>query len=117
MYKALYVSPMIPSYNIDETSRFFTELLGFTLAMKSETYCIIHQQKLTIHILPAGKEIGQIEFYLEVDNLESVWIAIREKVQQLKVKAPFDREYGMREIHIEVPHTKTLMYIGQEIKR
>jgi hypothetical protein len=48
-----------------------------------------------------------------VDNVDNVWASIKDKVKGLKVKEPFDREYGMREIHIEIPHTKTLLFIGQ----
>lgn len=33
----------------------------------------------------------------------------------MKVREPFDREYGMREMHIIIPETKKLMFIGQEI--
>jgi hypothetical protein len=117
MYKALYLSPMVPSYNIHETCHFFTDLLGFSPIMESETYDIVQKNNLTIHILPAGNEIGQMEFYLEVDDIEVIWNSIQNKVKGLKVREPFDREYGMREIHIEVPQTKTLLFIGQGIKK
>ena len=40
---------------------------------------------------------------------------MKDKLGEMKVREPFDREYGMREIHIIVPETKTLMFIGQEI--
>ncbi len=33
----------------------------------------------------------------------------------MKVRAPFDREYGMREMHVIIPETKTLLFIGQAI--
>lgn len=58
---------------------------------------------------------GQMEFYLEVDNVDEVWDSIKDRVEGLKVRPPFDREYQMREIHIEVPFTKTLLFIGQSI--
>lgn len=115
MYKALFLSPMIPSFDIKETARFFTDLLGFLPLMESDSYAIYEKDNLTIHILPAGQEIGQMEFYLEVEDVEEVWQTIKDKIQGLKVKPPFDREYGMREIHIAVPHTHTLLFIGQEI--
>lgn len=47
-----------------------------------------------------------MEFYLKVNNVDNVWVSI--KVKGLKVKESFDREYGMREIHIEIPQTKKL---------
>ncbi len=115
MYKALYLSPMIPSYDIQATGTFFKDILGFTPLMNTDNYTILSKDNLTIHILRAGNNIGQMEFYLEVDNIEEVWKNIETKVTQLKVIKPFDREYGMREIHIAVPCTQTLLFIGQEI--
>ena len=40
MYKALYLSPMIPSYNIPETVRFFGGLFGFEVARDEAEYAI-----------------------------------------------------------------------------
>lgn len=106
---------MIPSYNLKETKDFFMSVLEFAPLMDTETYIILHKNDLTIHILKAGAEIGQMEFYLEVDNVDHLWSSIKDKITGLKVKEPFDREYGMREIHLEIPHTKTLLFIGQEL--
>jgi catechol 2,3-dioxygenase-like lactoylglutathione lyase family enzyme len=112
-YQALYLSPMIPSYNLKETANFFKSVLGFTPVLDTETYAVYQKNNLTIHILRAGEDIGQMEFYLEVDDVDSLWTSIKDKVEGLRVREPFDRDYGMREIHIEIPHTKTLLFIGQ----
>ena len=117
MYKALFLSPMIPSFNLKETVRFFTEVLGFLPVMDTTEYAICIKDQLTVHVLRAGEEIGQMEFYLEVDDLDGLWITMKEKVVGLKVREPFDREYGMREVHIEIPQTNTLLFIGQSISR
>ncbi|MBV6439398.1 MAG: hypothetical protein DYG98_17355 [Haliscomenobacteraceae bacterium CHB4] len=117
MYRALFLSPMIPSFNMTETARFFRDVLGFAAVMDTPAYAIYKKDNLTIHILPAGKDIGQMEFYLEVDDLDGLWASIQNKVQGLKVRAPFDRDYGMREVHIEVPQTNTLLFVGQEIEK
>lgn len=114
MYKALYLSPMIPSFNLRETSDFFHDILGFSIMMDTPQYVILHKDNLTIHILNAGEDIGQMEFYLEVDDIESLWKFMEDKVKGLKVRAPFNRDYGMREIHIEIPKTNTLLFIGQQ---
>lgn len=116
MYKALFLSPMIPSFNMAETARFFKEILGFSAFMDTPGYAIYQKDNLTVHILPAGKDIGQMEFYLEVDDVDGLWTSIKDKMEGLSAKAPFDREYGMREIHIGIPQTNTLLFIGQEIK-
>jgi hypothetical protein len=116
MYKALFLSPMIPSFNIEETGKFFKNVLNFSPVMDTVTYAIYQKDNLTIHVLRAGQDIGQMEFYLEVDDLDSFWTSVRDKVEGLKVKEPFDQEYGMREVHIGIPHTNTLLFIGQVIR-
>lgn len=70
-----------------------------------------------IHILNAGENIGEMEFYLEVDEIDNLYDTIKDKLTGLKVKPPFDRDYGMREFHIIIPHTKTLMFVGQELHK
>ena len=116
MYKAKHLSPMIPSFNIRKTVAFFTDLLDFKIGRDDQTYVILYKDDSTIHILRAGSDIGEMEFYLEVDNVEQVWNNISDKLEGLMVKGPLDREYGMREIHVVIPETKTLMFIGQQFK-
>ena len=115
MYKAMYLSPMVPSYNLAETSSFFRDLLGFSTVMDTPGYVIQVKDNLTIHLLTAGENIGQMEFYMEVDNVDKIWLEIKERIGGIKVREPFDRDYGMREIHIAVPQTNALMFIGHEI--
>lgn len=116
MYKAKKLSPMIPSFRLEKTVAFFTDVMGFTIARDDTTYFILYKDDVTVHLLRAGTDIGEMEFYLEVDDVDGVWRSIKDKLAGLKVKAPFNQEYGMREIHILVPETKTLMFIGQVIK-
>ena len=96
---------------------FFTDILQFKIGRDDRIYVIVYKDNLTVHILEAGKDIGQMEFYLEVDDVEAVWFSIKDKLEDIKVREPFDREYGMREIHIGIPQTNTLLFIGQEIKK
>ena len=115
MYKAKYLSPMIPSYNLEKTVSFFIDLLDFKVERDDKTYFILYKDNLAVHILRAGSDIGEMEFYLVVDDIDQVWNNMKDKLDGMKVKEPFDREYGMREIHVIIPETKTLMFIGQEI--
>ena len=114
MYTAHHISPMIPSYNIKETVAFFTDILSFTIFMDGN-YAILLKDNLSIHILNAGDDIGEMEFYLSVDDVDVIWDEIKDKLNGIKVREPFDREYGMREMHIIVPQTKTLLFVGSEI--
>ena len=83
--------------------------------MCGKEYAIVRKDSLTVHILRAGSDIGKMEFYLEVDDIDQIWENIRDKLDGLTFKEPFDREYGMREIHIIIPNTKTLLFVGQTI--
>ena len=65
MYKALYLSPMIPSFNLDETASFFSGVLGFSAEMHTDTYAIYQKDRLTVHILRAGPDIGRWNFILK----------------------------------------------------
>ena len=73
MYTIKYLSPMIPSYNLDKTVSFFINLLDFKIASDDKTYFILHKDNLTLHIQKAGADIGEMSFYLEVDDIEKVW--------------------------------------------
>ena len=115
IYKALYLSPMVPSYNIEATKHFFIDLFGFSIVMDGD-YTIVKKDSFLIHILRAGENIGEMEFYLEVDDIDNLWLSIQNRITDYKSKAPFDREYGMREFHIIVPYTKTLMFVGMVMK-
>lgn len=116
MYKALHISPMIPSYNLRETAAFFTNVLNFIPEMLGDTYAVLHKDHQYVHILRAG-DIGEMEFYLTVEDIDVLWEEIKDKLAGMKVREPFDREYGIREIHIIIPHTKTLLFLGQVIRK
>jgi hypothetical protein len=116
MYTAIHLSPMIPSYDIEKTAQFFKDLFHFSVVRADKNYIILSKDNLTIQILNAGKDIGEMEFYLEVERIDDLWEEIKNKLSGIKIKAPFDREYGMREFHLIVPHTKTLLFVGQVIK-
>ncbi len=115
MYRAKFLSPMIPSYDIKKTASFFMSILNFKVRRHEENYAILEKDNLTIHILQAGTNIGEMEFYFEVNDIEIVWNNMKDKIDGLKFKAPFNQDYGMREVHIIIPETKTLMFIGQAI--
>ena len=117
MYTAIHVSPMIPSHDIRKTASFFKELFYFSVLREEKNYIILSKDRLNIHILNAGSDIGEMEFYFEVEGLDDLWHEIKDKLPGAKFKAPFDREYGMREFHIIVPHTKTLLFVGEPINK
>jgi hypothetical protein len=112
MYKALFLSPMVPSTDVFATTEFLRQALGFHIRM-IDSYAICEKDGLTIHLQPAGTGVGEMAIYLEVDDIEQVWSQLQPHVEGIRHKEPFDREYGMREIHVDLPFTQALLFIGQ----
>ena len=106
---------MIPSFDVQKTVSFFTDLLDFKTGRYDKSYVILYKNNLTVHILKASSDIGEMEIYFEVDDFGHLWNRIKDKLDGIKFKEPLDREYGMREMHIIIPETKTLMFIGQAL--
>ena len=52
---------------------------------------------------------------MEVDDVDRAWKTIKNKLGNIKHEPPFEREYGMKEIHIGVPQTNTLLFIGHKL--
>lgn len=92
MYKEKFITPMIPSHNMKKTAAFFKDILSFESVMETDSYSICMKDNLTIRLaFPAGEGIGEMEFYLEVDDVDGLWTAIKEKVNDIKHREPFDR--------------------------
>ena len=116
--KAIRLSPMVPSANIQETKSFLTKALGFEEAMVSPDYVILTKDNYDLHICPAGDNIGQMSIYLEVDNLESTWEVFKSELTDgIRVREPFERDYGMKEFHADIPKTNTLLFVGQRVEQ
>ena len=105
-------SPMIPSENLDLSMAFFTDLLGFEVRMDGE-YGIVEKDGFAVHLSPAEDEPPQMSCYLEVDDLDTVWAKLEPQSDLLEMRPPFNRPYGMREVHVIVPATAALLFIGQ----
>lgn len=115
MSRILFISPMVPTTDLSASAGFLVGALGFKEVFNEDGYGICERDGLTIHFLPAGSDVGQMETYIEVDDVDDVWEGMKDKVGDIKHKEPFDRPYGMREIHVELPATKCLLFIGQSI--
>jgi len=110
-----HLSPMIPSFNLDETQRFLEEVLGFKCSMNTETYRILSYDGFTLHLQQAG-DISEMAVYMEVRDLDTLWEVVKNKLDKVQYREPFLQEYGMKEIHIVLPETKTLLFIGEPVQ-
>lgn len=109
------ITPHIPSKNMKESISFMVEAFGFESISHSELYCELLSGDLILGIVKAQGEPNQQSIYLRVKDVDVLWSKIKSKLAKAKPKAPFNQEYGMREIHVVIPGTNTLLFIGSPI--
>ena len=106
------VTPHIPSKNIKESVNFMAEVFGFEPSNHSEVYSELLSGNHILGIIQAHGEPNQQSIYLRVKDVDALWSKIKSKLEKVKHKAPFNQDYGMREIHVVIPETNTLLFIG-----
>jgi predicted enzyme related to lactoylglutathione lyase len=109
---------MLAVENMDETIRFYEDVLGFKAAKTSPEYSIVERDGQTIHFQKAASEEvmkcvrGHTEIYIEVSGIDSLWEHVKAFKGRHRIRDLFVREYGMTEFHIEDPNG-CLIFVGE----
>jgi len=117
-YTARKISPMLAVADMEQTSTFYQDVLGFTAMMKSSEYSIVERDGQTIHFMKAASEEvmkcvrGHTEIYIEVSGIGSLWEHVKTFKDRYSIRDLFDRDYGMTEFHIEDPNG-CLIFVGE----
>ena len=117
MIKPFKLSAIVPSTNISETKRFLIEQLAFEdCPMNGENshYTIAKTVDTELHIQHVDGPPNEMNMYFLVESVDDVWEDLKD-IEGLKKKAPFVRDYGMKEVHVILPHTNTLLFIGEDL--
>ena len=109
---------MLAVADMEETVRFYRDVLGFSAEMKSPEYAILDRDGQTVHLMKAASEEvlkavrGHTEIYIEVTGIHALWEQVRAFQGRHAIRDLFDREYGMTEFHIEDPNG-CLVFVGE----
>lgn len=120
-YEAKTLSPILPVADMQRSLCFYTEVLGFTVSLQSDTYSIVTREGACLHLTLAADNTvlertrGHMSVYLEVTGIDSLWPHVSQFRDQHKIRDLFDRDYGMREFHILDPDG-CLIFVGEEIR-
>jgi uncharacterized glyoxalase superfamily protein PhnB len=104
--KVLALTPMLQTEDMDESIRFYTEVLGFTLDNRDESWGWAHLTLGHVSVMfsspnehaEISKSIFSGSFYFRVQNVDDVWEKLKDKTA---VCYPIENfEYGMREFAI-----------------
>lgn len=115
MVKVEKVIPHIPSVNIQKTVEFMASIFGTTSEAQSELYSEVYLDGNTIGVLASQGEPNQQSVYLQVDDVDAIWEDKQSELEAIQAKAPFTQAYGMREVHLVIPETRTLLFIGSKV--
>ncbi len=110
------VVPHIPSENIEETIKFMVDAFNFESSSHTEFYSELRSGNQVLGILRSQGKPNEQSIYLRVKDVDDLWSRIEKKLERAKPKPPFNQAYGMREIHVVIPATNTLLFIGSALK-
>jgi len=103
----------IPTNDLRVTQEFFVTNFEFTTIVETDNYIELKNSSFTLGLLVAGKKINGQSIYFQVSNIESVWQNIKPNVSNYKHKELFTQDYGMKEFHVIIPETETLLMVGE----
>jgi catechol 2,3-dioxygenase-like lactoylglutathione lyase family enzyme len=112
------ISPMLAVADMDETIRFYEDVLGFKAMKTSPEYSIVERDGQSIHFQKAASEEvmkcvrGHTEIYIEVSGIDLLWEHVKNFKTRYRVRDLFVREYGMTEFHVEDANG-CLVFVGE----
>src|SRR5450759_2224019 len=91
------ISPMLTVADMDETIRFYGDLLGFKAVKTSPEYSIVERDGQSIHFQKAASEEvmkcvrGHTEIYIEVSGIDLLWEHVKNFKTRYRVRDLFVR--------------------------
>jgi len=117
-----HIIPMLAVADMKETIDFYTSILKFEVLWESIGYSVLKSGDSKIHLKSVEDEKvvnfnrEYVEYYIEVEGIESLWGHVKEFKDKYKTRELFERDYGMKEFHIIDPNG-CLIFVGEEIKK
>ena len=115
---------IVPVRDVALSVEFYADILGFERRFVSDdrNFAIVVHGDAALHFLHADDEASlratanHISVYLWVKNIDLLYTRYKPKLDRLeqgRVRAPFDQPYGMREFHVKDPDGCLLLF-GEE---
>ena len=115
------ITPFVPCADLDAGIAFL-EGLGFVCALREADlgYAFLRRDGHGVRLLETEADLDdparQQMVYVDVDDVDGFWAAhsvFIETLPETHRRAPFDRDYGQREVHLT--HGPTLWMFGQGV--
>lgn len=118
----LDLTPMLPVADKAKSIAFFEETLGFETRVDIDNYAYLRRDDVALRLIEADDgfdpkaENRQVHCYIDVDDVDALYAELKPALDRLpagRVRAPFDTDYGMRELHVK-DEDALLISFGQE---
>ena len=113
-------TPIIPVSDLDHAGEWFTRCLGFNARLMGDAMVHLSRDNVHIRLVKKADDMDlndprrQQSVYITVDDVNAFYAVHRAALEEEDDDcAPFDRPYGMREMHII--YESLLMYFGSPI--
>ena len=107
----------IPTQDVEATAQFMFNCFDFEHVPHTSEYSELVNQDQTLGLLLMDTKPNQQSLYFRVSGVDSLWAKIEPLLDGVKTRAPFDQNYSMREFHLIIPETNTLLFVGEPIQR
>jgi len=123
MTNFLQVTPFMTVSDLEGAVRFFTGILGFDVAFRSDRYAYVEREEVGFRVLeekgPEGPPPGNRRFayYIDVRDVDLLYAELKPKLESLPkedVYGPVNQSYGQRELLVLAPDGNLLAF-GQRI--
>ena len=92
-------------------------VFGFKATSYIEHYSELSLGNNVLGIHTSEGEPNQQSFYLKASDVDFWWVNAKSKLKNIETRPPFNQVYSMREFHIVIPETNTLLFISSKLKK
>lgn len=107
------IIPHIPSKNLKVTQEFFVANFEFIAVVETEYFIELKNTSFTLGLLKVNGKLNEQSIYIQVGDIEALWKNIKSNLSNYKHKKLFTQHYGMKEFHVIIPETETLLIVGE----
>ena len=117
------ITPIVPVSNINKSTIFFEDTLGFQAKIKQDNYAYLTRDDIAIRLICAPPDVNmhdeerQISCYIDVEDVDGLYKELEPKLENLpegRLRKPFNQSYGQREFHV-IDEDALLIFFGEKI--
>ncbi|KEJ89393.1 bleomycin resistance protein [Sulfitobacter donghicola] len=117
------ITPFIPCTILEKQIEFYRDVLGFEVGFQADNYAFMRRGQVAVRLVEVSPHVDlshperEVSFYIDVRGIDALYASMKPALDKLpdgRVRAPFNQEYGQREMHI-ADEDCTLVFFGEAL--